>query len=135
MGPITDTFGRKKVTTGGFVLAGAALIFMPLFTFDVWPYLYVLRFLQTMALVPMINSPMWLDCVQNKSMGVVGTVMQVTGTCANLVSTTSSLFLSTQVNVGAIFISFGVLTLIVSVVMTFGLKEFAPSQDEDLPPN
>jgi len=134
MGPITDTFGRKTITIAGFMLCGVCLIFMPLFSFNVWPYLYILRIVQTISLVPLINTPMWLDCVQNKSMGVVGTVIQVTATCANLVSTVASLLLSTQVNVGVIFIGFGILTCIVSTVMIFGLKECAPTKkgaDED----
>lgn len=92
MGSIMDTFGRKWASIIGMTLAGTALGLMPVGTYNVFPYLYALRIIQTVGLVPLINSPLWLDYVQHQSMGkmaswvnMIATVSAILATCGTLV--------------------------------------------------
>lgn len=125
MGSILDALGRKWVTAVGFLVTGTALCFMPLFDFTVFPYLYILRILVGVGAMPMINSPLYLDYIQHKTMAVTGSYISLIGTAANLTSISGSSVLSTQVSVGIIFIGFGVFAFLVGVTMLFGIQEVA----------
>jgi MFS family permease len=93
MGSIMDTFGRKSASVIGMLTAGLALIFMPIGTFSVFPYLYIMRILQTVGLVPLINSPLWLDYVNHKSMGVMASWINMIATVSSIMATTGTLVL------------------------------------------
>jgi MFS family permease len=45
IGSIMDALGRKWVSICGFLISGIALFLMPLFSMQVFPYLYILRIL------------------------------------------------------------------------------------------
>jgi hypothetical protein len=76
----------------------------------------------------MINSPLYLDYIQHKTMAVTGSYISLIGTAANLTSISGSSVLSTQVSVGIIFIGFGVFAVLVGVAMVFGIQEVASKQ-------
>lgn len=95
MGSVMDAIGRKWVSIIGYLVAGIALFMMPLFSMSVFPYLYILRILQTIGIMPMINSPLFLDYIKHKTMAVSGAWITMIGTAANVVSICVTLVLST----------------------------------------
>lgn len=129
MGSIMDTFGRKGPSIGGMALAGTALIFMPMFSFPVFPYLYLLRILQTVGLVPLINSPLWLDYISHRSMGTMASWINLIATVSSIIGTCGTLVISTWVSIGAIFIGCGCILLLITVLMIPGIQEVASIKD------
>lgn len=95
MGSVMDAIGRKWVSIIGYLVAGLALFLMPLFSMPVFPYLYILRILQTIGIMPMINSPLFLDYIKHSTMAVSGAWITMIGTAANVVSICFTLVLST----------------------------------------
>lgn len=129
MGSIMDTFGRKGASVGGMALAGTALIFMPLFSFSVFPYLYSLRILQTVGLVPLINSPLWLDYISHRSMGTMASWINLIATVSSILGTCGTLIISTSVPMGRIFIGCGCILLLITALMIYGIQEVASIKD------
>jgi len=123
IGSLMDAVGRKWVSTVGYFVSGVALFLMPLFNMQVFPYLYILRIFQALGILPMINSPLFLDYIKQSTIATSGAWISLIGTVANIVSLCGTLVLSTKVDVGYIFIGFGVLVILVGIVMIFGIKE------------
>ena len=95
IGSIMDAAGRKWVSTCGFLISGIALFLMPLFSMQVFPYLYILRIFQTLGILPMINSPLFLDYIKQSTIAVSGAWISMIGTVANIVSICVTLVIST----------------------------------------
>lgn len=93
IGWIMDAFGRKWVTIIGFFTTGVAVSMMPMFDFGVFPYMYILRVLQEMGLTPLINSPFFIDYVQQKSMAIPGALISFIATSAAIFSFCGTLVL------------------------------------------
>ena len=123
VGWIMDAFGRKWVTIIGFVTTGVAVSMMPMFDFGVFPYMYILRVFQEMGIVPLINSPFYIDYVHQKSMAIPGALISLISSTAAIFSFCGTLVLQTRVKVGFIFVGFGSLVCLTSIAMCFGLKE------------
>lgn len=94
IGSIMDAVGRKWVSIVGFLISGLALFMMPLFSM-VFPYLYILRILQTIGIMPMINSPLFLDYIKHNTIAVSGAWISMISTLANIVSICVTLVIST----------------------------------------
>ena len=69
MGIIIDTFGRKWPLVIGFLVAGAAMAAIPLFT-SLYPAFFLLRSLIGMGTIIAINIPLLPDYVVESSMGL-----------------------------------------------------------------
>jgi MFS family permease len=95
IGSIMDAVGRKWVSIVGFLISGLALFMMPLFSMSVFPYLYILRILQTIGIMPMINSPLFLDYIKHNTIAVSGAWISMISTLANIVSICVTLVIST----------------------------------------
>jgi MFS family permease len=63
LGALMDKVGRKYTSIVGLAIAGVATVFMPLFSMPVSPYLYILRVVQELGMVPNENSPLYLDYI------------------------------------------------------------------------
>lgn len=81
-----DAIGRKWLVIGGLFLTGTSLILMPLFNLKVFPYLYILRIVEEIGMVPSTNSPLYIDYVQLKSIPVSSAWMSILATASGILS-------------------------------------------------
>lgn len=117
-----DIFGRKWVSMSGLVINGVSTMLMPAFRVVV-PWMYILRCLENVGKTPLMNSPLFLDYIKQKSMAEAGKWLSWTGTVAKIIAITGGMVLSTKVNVSYIFETFGALLIVAAVVVIFGIKD------------
>ena len=68
MGPLFDTLGRKIPLVLGFLLTGAAVFMIPLFT-SLYPAFFLIRVMISCGTLTGLNAPLLPDYVQKECLG------------------------------------------------------------------
>ena len=121
IGYLMDLFGRKWLTIGGLMMASLATMLKPVP--DKIGYLYVLRTFTNIGMVALINTPFTLDYIRKQSIGMIMASHSIIGTLAGITVTTGCIQLDKVMQVGYVYVGIGILSLLVSVVLAFGLND------------
>ena len=122
LGTLFDLFGRKKFICGGMIIVGVTLIVITFFS-EVYPWLLVFMVILYITLLPTVISPLQVDYLLPESMGASNAWFAIVGLIGNTTATSGSLKIMERWSINVVFISYGTLTILVALFLTFTLKE------------
>ena len=121
-GPAMDLFGRKSLSIGGLVVASVAMIVKPLFKSISW--LYILKLLTNMGIVPLMYSPYPTDYIARESLGLFTTgYLLIAAQFSTILSTSGAIQIQKVLPASYVYYAVGILALVVSIFLLFGLTD------------